>query len=192
MSFLGGVFVGALGDAAGMVSGLSQARQDRYMKQYAKILIQETDGSTNADVQAARDALRDKLAYGRAPDMQDFGRVIDALDRAGEGEAAERTVEQVRQDAENAVPENMDVIDENDNGIPDNMEVIDEDGLPENMVLDANEATEQNVQRSSSSASLREAPSPQGEGFGAATASPRGEADGRTEPSAPTESGEGG
>lgn len=136
MSFLGGVFVGALGDAAGMVSGLSQARQDRYMKQYAKILIQETDGSTNADVQAARDALRDKLDYGRAPDMQDFGRVIDALDRAGEGEAAERTVEQVRQDAENAVPDNMEVVDENDNGIPDNMEVIDEDGMPENMVLE--------------------------------------------------------
>ena len=142
MSFLGGVFVGALGDAAGMVSGLSQARQDRYMKQYAKILIQETDGSTNADVQAARDALHDKLAYGRAPDMQDFGRVIDALDRAGEGEAVERTVEQVRQDAENAVPENMDVIDENDNGIPDNLEVIDEDGLPENMVLEADEPSQ--------------------------------------------------
>lgn len=45
---------------------------------------------------------------------------------------------------------------------------------------DANVAAEQNVQPSSSSVSLRETPSPQGEG------------DGRTEPSAPTESGEGG
>lgn len=45
---------------------------------------------------------------------------------------------------------------------------------------DANVAAEQNVQPSSSSVSLRETPSPQGEGFG------------RTEPSAPTESGEGG
>ena len=99
MSFLGGVFVGMLGDAAGMVSGLSQARQDRYMKQYAKILIRETDGSTNADVQAARDTISDKLAYGRAPDMQDFGRLIDALDKAGESDAAERTVEEVQKQA---------------------------------------------------------------------------------------------
>lgn len=45
---------------------------------------------------------------------------------------------------------------------------------------DANVAAEQNVQPSSSSVSLRETPPPQGEG------------DGRTEPSAPTESGEGG
>lgn len=42
---------------------------------------------------------------------------------------------------------------------------------------DANVATAQNVQPSSSSVSLRETPSPQGEG------------DGRTEPSAPTEMG---
>ena len=143
MSFLGGVFVGVLGDAAGMVSGLSQARQDRYMKQYAKILIRETDGSTNADVQAARDTISDKLAYGRAPDMQDFGRLIDALDKAGESDAAERTVEEVRREAsESDVPENMDVEDD----IPSNMDVIDEDGdgLPDNMELEADVAEAQN------------------------------------------------
>ena len=143
MSFLGGVFVGVLGDAAGMVSGLSQARQDRYMKQYAKILIRETNGSTNADVQAARDTISDKLAYGRAPDMQDFGRLIDALDKAGESDAAERTVEEVRREAsESDVPENMDVEDD----IPSNMDVIDEDGdgLPDNMELETDVAEAQN------------------------------------------------
>ena len=143
LSFLGGVFVGVLGDAAGMVSGLSQARQDRYMKQYAKILIRETDGSTNADVQAARDTISDKLAYGRAPDMQDFGRLIDALDKAGESDAAERTVEEVRREAsESDVPENMDVEDD----IPSNMDVIDEDGdgLPDNMELETDVAEAQN------------------------------------------------
>jgi hypothetical protein len=159
MSFLGGVFVGVLGDAAGMVSGLSQARQDRYMKQYAKILIRETDGSTNADVQAARDTISDKLAYGRAPDMQDFGRLIDALDKAGESDAAERTVEEVQREAsESDVPENMDVEDD----IPSNMDVIDEDGdgLPDNMELEADVAAAQNG--GSSDPFRRSAPPPLG------------------------------
>ena len=177
MSFLGGVFVGVLGDAAGMVSGLSQARQDRYMKQYAKILIRETDGSTNADVQAARDTISDKLAYGRAPDMQDFGRLIDALDKAGEGDAAERTVEEVRREAsERDVPENMDVIDE------------DGDGLPDNMELEADVAAAQNG--GSSDPFRRSAPPPlghQGEALESANARQVGtENAGRTEASAPT------
>ena len=160
MSFLGGVFVGVLGDAAGMVSGLSQARQDRYMKQYAKILIRETDGSTNADVQAARDTISDKLAYGRAPDMQDFGRLIDALDKAGESDAAERTVEEVQREAsESDVPGNMDV---EDGDIPSNMDVIDEDGdgLPDNMELEADVAAAQNG--GSSDPFRRSAPPPLG------------------------------
>lgn len=160
MSFLGGVFVGVLGDAAGMVSGLSQARQDRYMKQYAKILIRETDGSTNADVQAARDTISDKLAYGRAPDMQDFGRLIDALDKAGESDAAERTVEEVQREAsESEVPENMDV---EDGDIPSNMDVIDEDGdgLPDNMELEADVEGTQN--EGSSDPFRRSAPPPLG------------------------------
>ena len=187
MSFLGGVFVGVLGDAAGMVSGLSQARQDRYMKQYAKILIRETDGSTNADVQAARDTISDKLAYGRAPDMQDFGRLIDALDKAGESDAAERTVEEVRREAsESDVPENMDVEDD----IPSNMDVIDEDGdgLPDNMELEADVAAAQNG--GSSDPFRRSAPPPlghQGEALESANARQVGtENAGRTEASAPT------
>lgn len=187
MSFLGGVFVGVLGDAAGMVSGLSQARQDRYMKQYAKILIRETDGSTNADVQAARDTISDKLAYGRAPDMQDFGRLIDALDKAGESDAAERTVEEVRREAsESDVPENMDVEDD----IPSNMDVIDEDGdgLPDNMELEADVAEAQNG--GSSDPFRRSAPPPlghQGEALESANARQVGtENAGRTEASAPT------
>ena len=166
MSFLGGVFVGVLGDAAGMVSGLSQARQDRYMKQYAKILIRETDGSTNADVQAARDTISDKLAYGRAPDMQDFGRLIDALDKAGESDAAERTVEEVQREAsESDVPENMDVEDED---IPSNMDVIDEDGdgLPDNMELEADERQVGNNEPSPHQSASRTA-SPRGEAMGA-------------------------
>ena len=175
MSFLGGVFVGVLGDAAGMVSGLSQARQDRYMKQYAKILIRETDGSTNADVQAARDTISDKLAYGRAPDMQDFGRLIDALDKAGESDAAERTVEEVRREAsESDVPENMDVEDD----IPSNMDVIDEDGdrLPDNMEL------EDEPSQSPAATAL-----PEGEPRGGGNARQVGtENAGRTEASAPT------
>ena len=186
MSFLGGVFVGVLGDAAGMVSGLSQARQDRYMKQYAKILIRETDGSTNADVQAARDAISDKLAYGRAPDMQDFGRLIDALDKAGESDAAERTVEEVQREASESdvpenmdvedrdIPSNMDVIDEDGDGIPDNMEVIDED-VPSNMdVEDANARQGGNNEPSPHQSAARTA-SPRGEAMGAAETSSRGE-----------------
>ena len=187
LSFLGGVFVGVLGDAAGMVSGLSQARQDRYMKQYAKILIRETDGSTNADVQAARDTISDKLAYGRAPDMQDFGRLIDALDKAGESDAAERTVEEVRREAsESDVPENMDVEDD----IPSNMDVIDEDGdgLPDNMELETDVAEAQN--EGSSDPLRRSAPPPlghQGEALESANARQVGtENAGRTEASAPT------
>ena len=187
MSFLGGVFVGVLGDAAGMVSGLSQARQDRYMKQYAKILIRETDGSTNADVQAARDTISDKLAYGRAPDMQDFGRLIDALDKAGESDAAERTVEEVQREAsERDVPENMDVEDD----IPSNMDVIDEDGdgLPDNMELEADVVEAQNG--GSSDPFRRSAPPPlghQGEALESANARQVGtENAGRTEASAPT------
>lgn len=187
LSFLGGVFVGVLGDAAGMVSGLSQARQDRYMKQYAKILIRETDGSTNADVQAARDTISDKLAYGRAPDMQDFGRLIDALDKAGESDAAERTVEEVRREAsESDVPENMDVEDD----IPSNMDVIDEDGdgLPDNMELETDVAAAQN---GGSSDPLRRSAlpplGPQGEALESANARQVGtENAGRTETSAPT------
>ena len=166
MSFLGGVFVGVLGDAAGMVSGLSQARQDRYMKQYAKILIRETGGSTNADVQAARDTISDKLAYGRAPDMQDFGRLIDALDKAGESDAAERTVEEVQREAsESDVPENMDV---EDGDIPSNMDVIDEDGdgLPDNMELEADERQVGNNEPSPHQSASRTA-SPRGEAMGA-------------------------
>ena len=166
MSFLGGVFVGVLGDAAGMVSGLSQARQDRYMKQYAKILIRETDGSTNADVQAARDTISDKLAYGRAPDMQDFGRLIDALDKAGESDAAERTVEEVQREAsESDVPGNMDV---EDVDIPSNMDVIDEDGdgLPDNMELEADERQVGNNEPSPHQSASRTA-SPRGEAMGA-------------------------
>ena len=165
LSFLGGVFVGVLGDAAGMVSGLSQERQDRYMKQYAKILIRETDGSTNADVQAARDTISDKLAYGRAPDMQDFGRLIDALDKAGESDAAERTVEEVQREAsESDVPENMDVEDD----IPSNMDVIDEDGdgLPDNMELEADERQVGNNEPSPHQSASRTA-SPRGEAMGA-------------------------
>ena len=187
MSFLGGVFVGVLGDAAGMVSGLSQARQDRYMKQYAKILVRETDGSTNADVQAERDAISDKLAYGRAPDMQDFGRLIDALDKAGESDAAERTVEEVQREASESdvpenmdvedgdIPSNMDVIDEDGDGIPDNMEVIDED-VPSNMdVEDANARQGGNNEPSPHQSAARTA-SPRGEAMGAAETSSRGEA----------------
>ena len=187
MSFLGGVFVGVLGDAAGMVSGLSQARQDRYMKQYAKILVRETDGSTNADVQAERDAISDKLAYGRAPDMQDFGRLIDALDKAGESDAAERTVEEVQREASESdvpenmdvedgdIPSNMDVIDEDGDGLPDNMEVIDED-VPSNMdVEDANARQGGNNEPSPHQSAARTA-SPRGEAMGAAETSSRGEA----------------
>ncbi len=82
------------------------------------------------------------------------------------------------------LPENMDVIDENDNGIPDNMEVIDEDGLPKNMVLDGNVATEQNGE--SPDPFRRSAPPPLGHQGEAS------ESDGRTEASAPTGAGEAG
>lgn len=63
--------------------------------------------------------------------------------------------------------------------------------LREDEDTDTNVATEQSVQPFPSSGASRHLP-PEGKARGAATASPRGEADGRTEPSAPTESGEGG
>ena len=60
--------------------------------------------------------------------------------------------------------------------------------LREGENAEANVQTEQSVQPFPSSGASRHLP-PEGKARGAATASPRGEADGRTEPSAPTEAG---
>ena len=60
--------------------------------------------------------------------------------------------------------------------------------LREGENAEANVQTEQSVQPFPSSGASRHLP-PEGKARGAATASPRGEAGGRTEPSAPTEAG---
>ena len=60
--------------------------------------------------------------------------------------------------------------------------------LRESENAEANVQTEQSVQPFPSSGASRHLP-PEGKARGAATASHRGEADGRTEPSAPTEAG---
>lgn len=145
MSFLGGVFVGALGNAASLPTGIYQARQESYRKQYGKIFVENTIGSENADVRSAAEAIQEKLDYGRAPDLEDFGRLLDALDRAGESDAAVKTAEDVAQTQE--APEEDSTQNRQEDDLPGNM-VLDEDDapftmgeeqnaeLPGNMVLD--------------------------------------------------------
>ena len=64
-SFLGGVFLAALGDLAGLPGGLTQAKQERQTKYYAKILAGQGAQSENADVREAAAIVQEKLDYGR-------------------------------------------------------------------------------------------------------------------------------
>lgn len=92
-SFLGGVFLAALGDIAGLPAGVTQAKQERQAKFYAKILAEQGAKSENADVREAAAAVQEKLDYGRAPDIEDIGRVLSAMDDAEETQAAEKAVD---------------------------------------------------------------------------------------------------
>ena len=92
-AFLGGVFLAALGDLAGLPGGLTQAKQERQTRYYAKILAEQGAQSENAGVREAAAAVQEKLDYGRTPDMEDIGRVLSAMDDAGETQAAQEAAE---------------------------------------------------------------------------------------------------
>lgn len=92
-AFLGGVFLAALGNLAGLPGGLTQAKQERQTKYYAKILAEQGAQSENADVREAAAIVQEKLDYGRTPDMEDLGRVLSAMDDAGETQAAQAAAE---------------------------------------------------------------------------------------------------
>ena len=92
-SFLGGVFLAALGDLAGMPGGLTQAKQERQTKYYAKILAGQGAQSENTEVREAAAIVQEKLDYGRTPDIEDIGRVLSAMDDAGETQAAQEAAE---------------------------------------------------------------------------------------------------
>lgn len=92
-SFLGGVFLAALGDLAGLPGGLTQAKEERQTKYYAKILAGQGAQSENAEVREAAAIVQEKLDYGRTPDIEDIGRVLSAMDDAGETQAAQEAAE---------------------------------------------------------------------------------------------------
>ena len=103
-AFLGGVFLAALGNLAGLPGGLTQAKQERQTKYYAKILAEQGAQSENAGVREAAAAVQEKLDYGRTPDMEDIGRMLSAMDDAGETQAAQAAAE-AAQGGENAQEE---------------------------------------------------------------------------------------
>lgn len=92
-AFLGGVFLAALGDLAGLPAGLTQAKQERQTKQYAQILAETGAKSDSAEVREAAAILQEKLDYGRTPDIEDIGRTLSAMDDAGQTEAAQEAAE---------------------------------------------------------------------------------------------------
>ena len=96
-SFLGGIFLAALGDLAGLPAGLTQAKQERQTKQYAQILAETGAKSDSAEVREAAAILQEKLDYGRTPDIEDIGRTLSAMDDAGQTEAAQEAAETAKQ-----------------------------------------------------------------------------------------------
>lgn len=95
-AFLGGVFLAALGKAAGLPSGATQAQEERHIQNYAQTLSQAGMQSENAEVRAAAEAMQEKLDYGRTPDEADFGRLINAMDAANETEGAAAAVNEAQ------------------------------------------------------------------------------------------------
>lgn len=96
-SFLGGIFLAALGDLAGLPAGLTQAKQERQTKQYAQILAETGAKSESTEVREAAAILQEKLDYGRTPDIEDIGRTLSAMDDAGQTEAAQKAAETAKQ-----------------------------------------------------------------------------------------------
>ena len=100
-AFLGGVFLAALGKIAGAPAGLTQAQNERKAQQYAQVMSQIGMQSENAEVRAAAEAMQEKLDYGRTPDEADFGRLVNAMDAAGDMGAVAEAVENAQQERRN-------------------------------------------------------------------------------------------
>lgn len=100
-AFLGGVFLAALGKVAGAPAGLTQAQNERNAQQYAQVMSRIGMQSENAEVRAAAEAMQEKLDYGRTPDEADFGRLVNAMDAAGDMDAAMEAVENAQQERQN-------------------------------------------------------------------------------------------
>ena len=100
-AFLGGVFLAALGKVAGAPAGLTQAQNERKAQQYAQVMSRIGMQSENAEVRAAAEAMQEKLDYGRTPDEADFGRLVNAMDAAGDMGAATEAVENAQQERQN-------------------------------------------------------------------------------------------
>lgn len=92
-AFLGGVFLSAIGNVADAPKQLQQARYERVLRTAGSELADIAQSVDSADVQEAAQVIRDKIAYGVAPDAADIGAVLDAMDQAGETV----DVEQVRE-----------------------------------------------------------------------------------------------
>ena len=92
-AFLGGVFLAALGNLAGLPGGLTQAKQERQTRRWASILAENGAQSDSAEVREAAAVLQEKLDYGRTPDIEDIGRTLSAMDNAGQTEAAQEAAQ---------------------------------------------------------------------------------------------------
>ena len=92
-AFLGGVFLSVVGNVADAPNQIRQARYERVLRTAGSELADIAQTVDSAPVQEAAQAIRDKIAYGVAPNAADIGAVLDAIDQAGETV----DVEQVRE-----------------------------------------------------------------------------------------------
>ena len=92
-AFLGGVFLSVVGNVADAPNQIRQARYERVLRTAGSELADIAQTVDSAPVQEAAQVIRDKIAYGVAPDAADIGAVLDAIDQAGESV----DVEQVRE-----------------------------------------------------------------------------------------------
>lgn len=92
-AFLGGVFLSVVGNVADAPNQIRQARYERVLRTAGAELADIAQTVDSAPVQEAAQVIRDKIAYGVAPDAADIGAVLDAIDQAGESV----DVEQVRE-----------------------------------------------------------------------------------------------
>lgn len=92
-AFLGGVFLSVVGNVADAPNQIRQARYARVLRTAGSELADIAQTVDSAPVQEAAQVIRDKIAYGVAPDAADIGAVLDAIDQAGESV----DVEQVRE-----------------------------------------------------------------------------------------------
>ena len=96
-AFLGGVFISVLGNLADAPNQVRQARYERTMRAVSASLVEQAKSIPNEQVQEAAQVLEEKLAYGRTPEVQEVGALIDAAERANAELDTERTAQAVRQ-----------------------------------------------------------------------------------------------